>query len=70
VQGDRVGAGGTVRPPELDKKMTRGKVLDLAREHIIALDRTGRTLERERDILQYQVGLYEAALLSSGLSIP
>jgi len=52
--------------PELDKKMTRGKVLDLAKEHIDALDRTRRALEREREMLRYQISMYEAAWLSSG----
>ncbi len=43
------------------KKIRRGKVLDLAKEHIDLLEREKDTLERERQILQQEVKLYEDA---------
>lgn len=60
-QNQLLGGEGATRYTELDKKMTRSRVLDLAKSHIDCLDRVGRELEKERDLLNYQVGLYETA---------
>jgi hypothetical protein len=46
-----------------DKKLTRGRVLDLAKERIDSLVKRRLELEREREELKRQVSLYETALL-------
>jgi hypothetical protein len=46
-----------------DKKLTRGRVLELAKERIDSLVRRRLELEREREELKRQVNLYETAWL-------
>lgn len=68
-QSNVLGGEGRTRQAELNKKMTRGKVLDLAKAHIDSLGLTRRALEKERDVLRYKVSLYEAAWLSMGHTV-
>lgn len=62
VNVDMDGKSGVV----FQKKIRRGKVLDLAKEHIEFLERDREHLERERQLLQREMKIYEDAWMMPG----